>query len=110
MIVTSRTDPRSEERITPFQIAPIEPDDLPPDFYLLLALGFALMAVLMKVRVYSWLVALLSFSSLANQRFSCIDFKTVSATFSLIMLTFISTHTQVDGQPVMAPMLPWLRK
>lgn len=32
MVVTSRTDPRSDQRIAPFQIAPIEPDDLPPDF------------------------------------------------------------------------------
>lgn len=74
------------------------------------ALVFAFMAIMFKIRIYSWLTCLLSFSSLANQRYSSMDSKSVVATLSLIVLTFISTHVSLKGQPVMAPMLPWLQR
>lgn len=131
----SQEAPRDASRITPLYIAPVKIEDLPPDHCTLcynthlfvphllcyvvtdpcildalLALMFALLAVFFKVRIYSWVTCLFSFSSLANQRYSTMDMRTISATLALIALTFISTHTQFQGQPVLAPVFPWLRK
>lgn len=70
---------------------------------------FAFAAVLTKVKMHSWLTFLFSVSSLANQRMSSTDLKNTLAFIALIVLTFVSTHLKFAGQPVMAPIFPWLR-
>lgn len=107
--VISRTDPRSAARITPIHILPPSVEELPPDHYSLLALVFALMAITLKVKLYSWITCLLSLASLVNARYSTTDLKAFLATISLVVLTFMSTHVTFLGQPVMAPVFPWQR-
>lgn len=76
----------------------------------LMALLFAFMAIMMKIKIYSWLVCLLTLASLANQRYSNMDPKTVLANVSLIFLTFVSTHANYpNNQPVFSPAFPWLK-
>ncbi|CAN8065378.1 unnamed protein product [Agarophyton chilense] len=110
MPIISRTDPRDESRCTPLNVVPVSVEELPPDYYAILGLCFAFFAVLFKVKMYAWLTCLFSISSLANQRYSCTDSKNLVATISLIVLTFLSTHTTLAGRPVMAPVFPWLRQ
>ncbi|PXF47057.1 Protein Asterix [Gracilariopsis chorda] len=110
MPLISRPDPRDEKRITALKVIPVPVEQLPPDYYALLALMFAFAAVLTKVKMHSWLTFLFCVSSLANQRFSCTDLKNNLAFAALIVLTFVSTHLNIAGQPVMAPIFPWLRK
>lgn len=47
-----RPDPVAVERITPFIRPYVSPDQLPPDYMALLALTFAVVGLMLKVRYY----------------------------------------------------------
>jgi hypothetical protein len=53
---------------------------------------FALGAVLVQVRVYSWLHLLCLLASLANIRISSLEIKLLASQIIMVGLTFMSTH------------------
>lgn len=102
-------DPRREDRETKFVLQPMSIDDQDVDFYSLGALLFALMGVLLKIEMYSWMTLLFVLASFANSRYSTMDTRAMGASVALVALVFMATHV-TGAQPLVFPQLSnWLR-
>lgn len=102
-------DPRREDRETKFVLHPTAIDDQPVDLYSLGALLFALFAVVLKIEMYSWMTLLFVLASFANSKYSTMDTRAMGASFALVALVFMATHSK-GAQPLLFPQLKrWLR-
>ncbi len=104
------SDPRRADRKIPFELKPGSLEDLAPDYYALGSLLFALMAVLLKIEMYSWMTLLFVLASFANTVQSNMDTRAMSASVALVVLVFMATHIKTGSQPLIFPQLAnWLR-
>lgn len=85
-------DPREPSREKPFVFRGVDPDEPPLDAYAFAGLWLALGAVLLQVRLYSWLNLICVLATLANTRQSAVDRKVLGSQLIMAALTFLSTH------------------
>lgn len=109
--MSNREDVRRADKVEPFKLVKAAPEDVPMDRYAMMSLCFALGAIMFKVPFYAWLTLLFCMASLANQRTSQIDIRSVVANVLLVFLTFLSTHFNPTSKPLLFPTIAnWLQR
>mmetsp|Transcript_24491 Transcript_24491/g.48661 ORF Transcript_24491/g.48661 Transcript_24491/m.48661 type:complete len:99 (-) Transcript_24491:51-347(-) len=70
-------DPRRPQAVKPYMKEQIDPDQLPPDFYALLALIFGVIGLMMRQKMYAWLSLFCCLGSIANLKSAEMDVKQI---------------------------------
>mmetsp|Transcript_2890 Transcript_2890/g.5075 ORF Transcript_2890/g.5075 Transcript_2890/m.5075 type:complete len:103 (-) Transcript_2890:146-454(-) len=86
----------SKVKAVPFVLGIRSAESVPVDVFALASLFFGVLVFLLRVRMYAWLSLLTLLASLASQRPSEMEFKQVSASLMLVVMSFFSAY----GQPL----------
>jgi Uncharacterised protein family (UPF0139) len=85
-------DPKSPENIIPFKNCIVNSQEPPPDYFSFLAVMFAMLGFMLRVKWGAWL-ALITFSSgFVSSRTSTADYSQMFTTFSMIIISLVTNY------------------